>query len=302
MIETCLVVGFGRMGISHSTILSGLLGCKKVEFYVVDKSFVNRGIAKQLLENCRTFRSIDHALRQAKSFSYGLICTPPQNREDLVAVCSKHCAKLFVEKPVIAELPNHGMSGYVLQHLPILDRLDCDNGNGPLVIHASMRTNIRFSEVVGWRASNSGGIVNEFLGHTLTFALAIATKVGKSVDFIELESVSRTPTAVRVLLRYNEFDVAILLEGSCSVRKTEYECELIGKTSKIKITPYSIEHIKGDGQNYNIAMDATSVSYYVRGFEFSRQMEKLISGEGDLLHGSTIKIVEEIIKKVKHHD
>ena len=54
-----LLIGFGRMGISHLSIISGLLLPRPIEVVVVDNNLASRILAKELLSQVKVFKDID---------------------------------------------------------------------------------------------------------------------------------------------------------------------------------------------------------------------------------------------------
>jgi len=62
------------MGISHSVILSGLLGATECEFFVVERSKVAQVLARSLLKQCMI---LPESKVKEFQFDFALICTPP---------------------------------------------------------------------------------------------------------------------------------------------------------------------------------------------------------------------------------
>lgn len=290
-----LVLGFGRMGISHSTILSGLLGARNARFEVIDTKFMNRFLAKQILSDVLTRKSVwDH---QRATFDLGLMCTPPFDREPMYKMMQKSCSRIFVEKPLRQiGMRQCDMSGYVLQHLPIFNYLPSLQLNSPIIGHIEVKSNLDFSVLRGWRSTAAGNIVSEFLGHAMTFGMTILKKIFNVEELIaNFQIIERQKNLFKLSVHANNYSFDIILSGNAEVRKTEYICKMKCGPSEINITPYDYN----DGNHYfSIADYGVSTPYFVRGFEYSNQMQRFLSGKGDVLKTQTIIGIEEILEQV----
>jgi len=57
-----LLVVFGRMGISHLSIMSGLLQPNLIEVHIVDSCFASRMIAKELVTDAKVFKGLEEGI------------------------------------------------------------------------------------------------------------------------------------------------------------------------------------------------------------------------------------------------
>jgi hypothetical protein len=54
-----LLVGVGRIGVSHLSIMSGLLQPNLIEVHIVDSSFASRMIPKELVTDAKVFKGLE---------------------------------------------------------------------------------------------------------------------------------------------------------------------------------------------------------------------------------------------------
>jgi len=154
MNKLILIIGFGRMGLSHAVQLNASLS-KNPEFHIIDPSFLSRLLAKLMLPNCKTYRSLDSYLiyRSDTRVHYAVVCTPPFQRELEIDRVKELCNFMLIEKPVLELLPQNAMSGYVMQHCPILNSVSKEIKSLPHRIDVECHSNIDFeSNENGWRS------------------------------------------------------------------------------------------------------------------------------------------------------
>jgi len=163
-------------------------------------------------------------------------------------------------------------------------------------------TNLDFSSARGWRASRFGTVLHEFGGHVLSVVGAVypdsslfSTPLsgnGLSVRRAEKDHVAFDFSVGGV-------DVTIeLVAGSKLVRKASYSFEFETDDEVIEYDLYSMRERVSGAQLASVAEFGASISFYVRGFEFSRQMEAFLSDEGDVLSPMQIYNFEEILAMV----
>lgn len=295
--NSVVLLGFGRMGISHLSQLLGLIG-KPNKLVIIDSSKKSRLLAKTLFPEA--FVTNDLHKVSHSCFDYGLICTPPLDRNNHVSWANSHCKSVLVEKPLLVELPENCMSGYVYQHLPILSHLPnvlrlTDNNIVDIPkIRVSIRSNIDFGSLNNWRGKKVSGLKSEFFGHAATFAVRLIQVItGKEVRNCLCDS-EYNGTNVHISTLYiDKFEVKIELNGSQNVKKTQLKGIIEHRDQSIEVSPYSI--IDGFGNTLaNIASESTSVKYYLRGFEFAEQTNRLISQQGDYISAELLQQIEMI--------
>lgn len=302
-----VIVGFGRMGISHATIVSGILGDDNVAMTIVDPSWGSRLVARFLFPGARIVSS-ESFLRMAgdgETFDYALLTTPPMHRQAFLEAlrAGSSPARVFVEKPVLTPLMPGEMSGYVLQHAPLNGRLRAILA-GERVTHArgSLVTNLDFGSARGWRASRYGTVLHEFGGHVLSVLGAVMSDsciFGTPLVHDDLSVRRAERDQVEFEFSFGGVNFAVeLLAGSGQVRKASYSFEFDIGSDVIQYDLYSIRSQTAGSELANVAASGVSTGFYVRGFEFSRQMEALLSGEGDVLCSAQISNLENILAMV----
>jgi hypothetical protein len=99
--------------------------------------------------------------------------------------------------------------------------------------------------------------------------------------------------------RQGEIDVEVsLLAGASNVRKASYAFAFATDSGDLEYDLYTLR-AAGDREIANLASEGVSTSFYVRGFEFTRQMEALIEGRMDVLTTTQIANFEDIVNKVE---
>lgn len=308
-----LVVGAGRMGLSHLAVLNGLVE-GELEVTVIDPSFANRLLFRLLLRNRGEFFSSLSQVNatSARLFDYALITTPPTIREQIFDTVQRYAERVFVEKPVRVAFSDRMMSGYVLQHCPMNNVVrSLIPSHGLKSISASLETNLSFgNSVKTWRGGAFGTVLYEFGGHLLTLVAAC--------NGLELFSHAPSPAEVCSVQsmdpNYVEYSYLLddglklncsLMSNSTRVRKARYEVAFEYDGHYLVYDIYSLKkRCKSTGTEEtirNIATEGCNSSFYLRGFEFTHQMERFLSGKFDYLSTQQLKNIEEVIEHVARH-
>ena len=294
-----LIVGFGRMGLSHSLQLSGLLG-SRTKFFVVDPSVYSRLLARILLPNVVTFSSKSLLKKtQTGPFDFAVLSTPPFQRFEETKFLSEISKFSLVEKPVRTPLSEAFMSGYVMQHCPILTEVaNCVDLTAAVEVVVSVNSNVDFTDKSGWRGNLNAAIANEFLGHALTFALTpIMLRHGAVGEIKQVNIVASDPNLLQIAVEVGDVRFNVVLKANVECRKTQYQVDLTTQEGDhIVFTPYQI--FKNKAVVADITDSDTSVRFFLRGFEFARQAERLISSKGDVLPSVTIDQIDRLIDQL----
>lgn len=296
-----LILGFGRMGVSHALQISGLLRSRGVEFQIsiLETSLVAKLVAKSIFSGKVDFKSLKQLMAlPADYYDFAVDATPPfmrvQNRHLLERISKRY----LIEKPLRTQIGKNGQSGYVLQHNPLIDELKQKLQEVNLSsIDVSLRTNLAFKEEEGWRSGVNGGVVNEFLGHLLSVPFAC---VG-ALNSLKVESVNYEPGLVDVFLTSELYPIRLVLEYGClSVRKSSYNWTFNGKNAEvINYDCYQIEStILNVKESHSIAKLGVAEEFYLRGFDFCSQAVSLIDGTGDKMLPKQLEMIDSIISEV----
>jgi len=304
-----LLVGFGRMGISHLSILGGLLQPNNIEVHIVDNNLSSRIVAKELIPGSYIYKNVSNVSKKFsnKYFDYSLITTPPSEREKLIKIINPISKNIFIEKPLMMKLAENQMSGYVLQHCPLNRQVSNFLHDKEICkIKASLKTNISFDDIKsGWRSSKFGSVNYEFGGHLLTL---IASTCGdkeylRDLNHMNFKVHRDNRNDVFITFESSGIETSIeLIAGSQDVRKASYQIDYFNKLGCFSYDLYSLKSsslISNDADEviYNIASYDTKVPFYVRGFEFTNQMIAFISGKKDILTSDQINSIEAIVER-----
>lgn len=293
MKDTIVVVGWGRMGVTHTSIISGL--CPgRFDFEVVEPNWKIRRLTKNTL-GYRVYRDISDVDLEGK---WVIITTPPFTHQRLCShAVQKGARSIFVEKPFglcdkrVIDSPLITV-GYVLRFTEVAQKLKS-------IIDEEGCTSIRLSYVShtltkrpkGWRNGVYGGVLNEMGSHLIDLLFYLLGNQDLEIFESRCESrISDVDDIVFVRGALGESSVELNLnwvETSC--RKPIWSGRLITRNRTIDFDQQSIEG----------GFDASQVGYYVRGRDFSNQMQHFIDGEKQVrcnsiqankVHDSIIKI------------
>ena len=184
-----LVIGGGKMGLSHLAILCSLLGAGEVA--LCDPSKITRYIFKKL--NFKTFRSLDEALAQAIPWTGAIVATPTSSHFAVAQALLQRSIPCFIEKPLTLNkeksqklIDMQAISGTVVQMGLVLRfvqsfvkmRWIVSSGvlGAPVSYEAKMLGNVVSKPDNGsWRTdySRGGGCLNEYGPHLLDLCRAI---------------------------------------------------------------------------------------------------------------------------------
>ena len=297
-IKKILIIGFGRMGVSHTFQILGALK-SECELVVVDPSISARALSKILLPRRRFFRRLSDC--QDLDFDIGVLCSPPYERSAAVSALERRCEFSLIEKPVLTELRSSTMSGYVMQYCPTGERVARNIATRKIKLDSiaiKVESNVDFSRSrYGWRTSpGAGGLASEFLGHALTFALTPIFR-GVDLNFSDFKVKKSSANLIDITISVDDLKIHCVLIADAKVRKTRYSCLYSTECGEIiEFDPYQI---KEETRTTSITEIAPDIEYFLRSYEFSTQCERLLSNRGDFLTAKSIVAIEALIAKIK---
>jgi len=299
------VVGFGRMGITHYSILNRH---PQVNFVAVcdSSSFVRNNVAKYL--GVETFNDYHKMFREIKP-DFAIAAVPTAMHMDVVKAAVLNDAHVFVEKPFTLN-PKQGQEllnlldgkelihqvGYVARFSDVFRKVKalmdqkvlgelCTfkmEMNGPTVLHGVKNS---------WRSNKNegGGCLYDFASHSIDLINYfigppdnIVGTAFKRIFSNDVEDAVSSTFIYKEGLRGN----LIVNWSDSSYRKPTYNFEVLGREGKIianlrtlKVffnkAPDIKEYTKGWNIQYYPSL-AEPVRYFVRGFEFTRQSDYFI--------------------------
>jgi predicted dehydrogenase len=301
--------GFGRMGITHLSLLNGYLGADQTSITIVDTKFVSRLLAQILYPRANIYKFTKRIIKEmsGRKFDFVILATPPNVREEIIQFFECSEAKILVEKPVRVPLKANMMSGYVLQHSPMNDRVTKNlEHHSVRRVRASIVTNVNFDAAnSSWRSGKFGNVLHEFGGHVLSVvASCMPCEVFNDAiekSCINIREHSRNKTFLEILT--NGILVEVDLHANREdVRKASYDFSFYGENGDL-VCNYDLYNLTvyRNGSvllNENIARNGTNVDFYLRGFEFSWQIQNLLNSSGDRLSKKQIDAIELILDVV----
>ena len=298
-----LVVGFGRMGVSHALQMMGNLKAfsYNVEIHVCDNSFISRCFARFICPDVKfiTFGKLNSL--PANHFDVAVDSTPPFSREVTVPLLERVAKRLLVEKPTVVTLSRESMSGYVLQHNPLVPHLVAYCMDRRFV-EARVLTNVGFNSR-GWRTGSFGGVSSEYLGHALSIPLSVFPGQAKA----EVTALDMFEQTIKASIQFSSITVNVHLEfGRTDVRKASYDWrfrESSNFSDESKSILFDLYQIKAAYRDEvtslkSIASEGVSVPYYLRGFDFALQNCALINGSGDVFSPKDLELIERCVREI----
>lgn len=294
MKEKIIVVGWGRMGITHTSILGGLYP-GRFEFFVVEPNSKVRKILKGTL-GYSCYKSLDELSIEGARL---IITTPPGVHSHLVKKAIEGKAhSVFVEKPFglhdnRVEDNTMVYVGYVLRFSEVaqnLKRIIKEEGCRELSLDYSSNTLAK--KPVGWRNSSYGGVLNEMGSHLIDLMLYLLEADSFQIYSKKISSViSDVDDIVSFSGRCQSTDISLSLNWvNKKYRKPIWSGKLITNNREIIF----------DQQSLSAGFKPVHVDYYVRGRDFSVQMNHFIEGNTSIFCDSIqANHVHDLITKIK---
>lgn len=300
-IKQILILGFGRMGISHALQISGILSHRGIKYgiTILEPSILARLVATTIFRGKLSFTNFKKLECMAdKSFDFAIDATPPINRVQNKNILERISTNYLIEKPLLTKISENGMSGYVLQHNPLVDQLKQRLEKEKIkAIEISLKTNLNFKDESGWRSGVHGGVINEFLGHLLSVPLSCLP----DLQYLSVENVISESGRVKILLSSLSLQINLVLEfGSPVVRKSTYNWSFITEDkTRINYDGYQIKtQILDSEESLGMAELGVSAEFYLRGFDFCFQGAALIDGKGDKMQLRQLELIDTVINSV----
>ena len=299
-----LIIGGGKMGLSHLAIVSSYIGKKNVA--LCESNFFIRALFRAL--GFRAYRSTDKALKKIDKISGALIATPTKTHAELAKWAIANNIPCFIEKPLTLDEENskelktlaiengvYAQVGFVMRYISSFQKLRNIVSNKSLgeVINykASMKGNVitKKPSPTSWQgiARLGGGSLNEYGPHLIDLSRFIFGAV-INVNNVEIENVYCTEADDRIFFELcHENNIVGNLEidwCDASMRKSLTEFKVIFEHGEVRVDGSSLEIINHDD---NMVLNSLSslkdkvnpdnVSFYLRGEEFSLQLEYFLS-------------------------
>ena len=306
-----LIYGFGRMGLTHFSILNSLNS--DVNFSVIEPNSILRAIVRKNIK-VKFFKN-DSNLN--KPYDITLITTPPSIHLHLLNNCIKRGDKrIFVEKPFggytnvnIGNIPNFKNIniGYVLRFNPCIQWVKKNiNPKNIKSLNAQYLSNTIEKKPEGWRNGPYSGVLNEMGSHIIDLIYYI---IGKDDEMKVVESrvqskISDIDDIVETtLLTKNSIEVSLYFNWiKKDIRKPIFRIHLLMKDgTKYIIDQQQINKLDKKDlliEKVSVTDLIKSVPYYLRGIDFTSQMMDLIGNQKIIAKMDEALKVNSIMKKI----
>jgi scyllo-inositol 2-dehydrogenase (NADP+) len=309
-----LIYGFGRMGLTHFSILKGLN--PELKFSIIEPNKILRLILKKNID--ANFYSDDSNLKVA--FDITLITTPPSIHLELFNKSIKRGdKKIFIEKP----FGGHSnidfdntfnfkqlYIGYVLRFNPCIQwvksNISAENIHS---IHGQYLSNTIESKPKGWRNGRFSGVLNEMGSHVIDLLQYIIGTNEMDVQTSKKESIiSDVDDIVEATLKTkNNLEVSIYLNWvKKEIRKPVFGIDIKLKDgSKYFIDQQQIKKYSASGEylsKLTITDLAQTVPFYLRGVDFTNQMKSLLGDGMEMAKLDDALGVNIIMNKILKHE
>lgn len=298
-----LVVGGGKMGLSHLAILNRLLDAGQVA--VVDPSRLTRFVFGQM--GIRTFASLDQAFQTATQWRGAVIASPTGSHYPIARTLLGRKIPCFVEKPLtldplrsreLVDLQKQAgvpaQMGLVLRFLQPFVRLRAIARSGvlgaPRFYRARMLGNVVTKPDNGsWRTDyrRGGGCLNEYGPHLIDLCRAVFG----DVDRIERASIAKVHSTLADDRAQIEWQHASGVRGNLELdwcdtsrRKsyTDFDAEFELGSVHANVAEISVRARPGADVSGSRLDELTRptlpfpVNFYLRGEEFTLQLEMFL--------------------------
>ena len=289
-----VVIGWGRMGVTHTAIINGLYP-KVFNFVLVEPNKKVSSITQKTLG----YSVVSDINEISFEGAIVLITTPPSIHSPLCEkVLSRGARSVFVEKPFglsdkRVDDDSRISVGYVLRFSEVAQKLKALiqlEGCSKISLDYSSHTLTKPPK--GWRNSEYGGVLNEMGSHLIDLMLYLGSGQEFNVLNCSIQSIiSEVDDIVKVKGLLGEIEVELSLNWvNPDYRKPVWSGFI--ETSK--------QTIRFDQQSIEGGFEAASVDYYVRGRDFSLQMQHFIEGDRSIICNSKeANMVHEVITQIK---
>lgn len=322
------IIGMGRMGITHYSIINSHPDVKVIS--VADTSSIVLGVMGKYINELKTFKDFKELMDNSKPDAI-IVCTPPNLHFPIVTYAFEKNMHVFVEKPFTAnkieaeKLTELYSSSMLINQVGYVNRFNdvfktvrkylMQGLIGDIIRFRSEMfscTIIKNDEGSGWRAKreNGGGAVFEMASHAIdlvNFMLGKPDRVcGTAMNRVYSKNVEDIVSST--FLYKNGMVGSLYVNWSDeSFRKPTNKIEIFGSQGKILADQHGIKiYLKKENKDFNLRKGWNTiyitdifepVPFYVRGNEFSRQLYHFV----DLITGKEKENICTFADALKTH-
>ena len=294
------------MGLTHYSILNALN--PSLEFTLIEPNKVWSVLLKSNL-NCKVLKN-DASL--SDSFDLTLITTPPfVHQKFLNNSLKRGDNKIFIEKPFgghtnidSGSLSDKVFIGYVLRFNPCIQWLKRNiNPDDIVSVKAQYLSYTIQKKPKGWRNGAYSGVLNEMGSHIIDLVNYIVDIDDYKVIKTRKESlVSDVDDIVDAQLNANGKEVFIYANWvKKGIRKPVFGLEInLANGQRLSVDQQIINVYQGEGFVKKIAVTDLSetVPFYLRGIDFTKQMQDLLGESNTLCSMSDALKVNSVMKSI----
>ena len=299
------IIGFGRMGLTHFSILNNH---PEVQFVAVcdSSSFMLKNIGKYTaVETFKDYRK----MIEGSDLDFVIVATPTGMHAEIVKYAIQSNLHVFVEKPFALNVRQGeelvemlkgkklvNQIGYVIRFndvfIQVKKLLDAGVLGDLLTFKMEMHGPTLLKDAKsGWRSKKQegGGCLYDFASHSIdliNYLIGVPDEITGSV-LQSIHSVNVEDALCSTFVYKNNLRGNLLVNWSDpSYRKPAYRMEIFGRKGKViadlhayKVFFRTKPEFDGFTQGWNqryITDFVEPVRFYVRGFEFTRQLDYFI--------------------------
>jgi predicted dehydrogenase len=277
-----LIYGFGRMGITHYSILNGIV--PNANFTFIEPNKMLNLISKKNVKG--NFLTSDEKINNA--FDLTLITAPPFIHKELADRCISRGDKIvFIEKP----FGGHSNStfdlgvtnvfiGYVLRFNPIVNWIKNNvDPNDVLECSAKYLSNSIVNKPNGWRNGPYSGVLNEMGSHVLDMINYLFGIEDFEITKSEMNSIISDvddEVSISLLSKKRRFDFYFNWVDK-SLRKPVFQVSLKLKNNDLITFDQQKVVIENKLEEKTISVVDLNeeIPFYLRGVDFTKQMQDL---------------------------
>ena len=309
-----LIYGFGRMGLTHFSILNGIK--PDIQFSVIEPNKILRKILKKNIN--AKFYADDSTLNNA--FDITLITTPPSIHLQLLEKSlSRGDRKIFIEKPfgghnnTNLEYTSKLSSvyiGYVLRFNPCIQWVKNHiNPQDIKSIHGQYLSNTIENKPTGWRNGPFSGVLNEMGSHVIDLIQYIVGNVQMEVLSSKTQSIISDIDDITEAKLKTKSDISVSMYFNWvknDVRKPVFGIEIEMKNGcKYSIDQQQVNKYNSNGdfiEKVSVADLAKAVPFYLRGVDFTDQMLDLLGDQKIMASLDNALAVNTLMKRILYNE
>lgn len=306
---TILVVGGGKMGMSHLALCTPYVG--KADMALCDTKFMTRQLFRLL--GYKTFATLDQAAAGLERIDGVLVATPTSSHAALGRWAIERNIPVFVEKPLTLDVAASGQLtaaaykagvpaqvGFVMRYVASFQRLRALVRDGSLGLvqdyAASMRGNGMTKPPApdSWQGdfTRGGGVLNEYGPHLIDLCCFIFGPVGE-VHAAEAERVHCANADDRTIVQWTHDPLGpgdavsgglVIDWADATKRKSVMEFTVEFEHAHVRVDNSAVEirwradapTPEAERARIEAAVQPANVGYYLRGEEFSLELEDFL--------------------------